>query len=334
MDVVRRWRRGFWAAVAVLMLAVGSLLPHASDSAELVRLRNALLLDAQPALADWTPERMPLDFARERHAPSPAFQARVDAMNLPALASDWERALAIARHLLAARHFSVGHPIQSDLERTYAVIRSTGQGYCGDYADVFAAMAIAAGLPVRSWAFSFDGFGGRGHVFNEIWDAQSGRWRMIDVFHNLYAANDDGTPVSALEFRAALLRDAGALRLVAIEPRAKPVFKYEDRARDFYRRGLGEWYLWWGNNVYTYDQAALVRTLGTVSRSLEQLGGIAQGVHPRIRVLAEVSNRPQVEAMQRLQRRLWITAALGIAAALAAMVCAWGWSASARRARP
>src|SRR3712207_6947241 len=48
------------------------------------------------------------------------------------------------------------------LEPTYEVIRNTGRGYCGDYADVYTALALAAGLSVRSWAFSFDGFGGRG----------------------------------------------------------------------------------------------------------------------------------------------------------------------------
>lgn len=333
MDVsarVRNWRRGFAAAAAAMLLAVLPLAPHLADSAELVRLRNALLLDeVAETRFDWTPAEVPADFRTEPGPVDPGFALRVAALDLAALSSDWERALALGRHLLANRQGPVGRPIQADLEQTYQRITRSGEGYCGDYADVFTALALAAGLEVRAWAFSFDGFGGRGHVFNEVWDGASREWRMIDVFHNLYATDEAGRPVSALAFRAAM-RDGGeALRLETIEPAARPVFKYEEKAREFYLRGLDQWYLWWGNNVFAYDRAALVRVLGTVSRSLEQLGGIAQGEHPRIRVLPDAANEAEVAAMERLKRRLLACLAVLLVAFAAALVCLWGW----RRAR-
>ena len=308
-----------------LLGALAVIAPHLRDSAELVRLRNALLFDAADTGAAWTPATAPADFMREAAPPSTEFQARAATLKLQALPSDWARALAIARHLLHQRHGRVGQPIQSNLERTYDVITRTGAGYCGDYADVFTALALAAGLEVRSWAFSFDGFGGRGHIFNEVWDRDAQRWLMIDAFHNYVFTDAGGRVVSALEFRDALQRDPGALRFVAIEPDARPVFVHEQRARDFYLRGLDQWYLWWGNNVFSYDQALLVRAFAPLSRSLEQLGGITQGVHPRIRVLATDSNRLQVQRMLHLQQRLWVAAWVGGAALLAAVVCGAGW---------
>jgi transglutaminase-like putative cysteine protease len=322
----RLWRRGFLAAVAVLVLTLASLAPYATDSAELVRMRNALVLDdVDTQRFDWTPATVPADFAVESAQPTPAFKARVDAMHLGSLRSDWDRALHIARHLLSGRTRTVGNPIQSDLERTYQVIVSTGEGYCGDYADVFTALAIAGGLNVRSWAFSFDGFGGNGHIFNEVWDAGSGKWRLIDAFNNYYMTGPDGDPMSALEFRAAMLRDPRSVTLVPIEPAALPVYKYEEKAREFYVRGLRQWFLWWGNSVYTYEQAPLVRAFGGVSRSLEQLGGIAQQVFPHIRIVPDEANRAPMRAMHRLRLHLLVALAVVLIASASAIVLAFGW---------
>ena len=332
MRRVRLWRMGFLGSVATILLTVASLAPHLTDSAELVRLRNTLLLDVDESTRfDWTPATMPADFAVEHAPPAPRFKERVVALHLDALPSDWERALAIGRHLLAHRQTHVGDPIQSDLEDTYRIIRSGAKGYCGDYVDVFAALAIAAGLPVRSWAFSFDGFGGRGHVFNEVWDAQAGKWRMIDVFHNYYITGADGAPVSALEFRTAMLTQPQSLQFHSIEPSALPVFKYEARARQFYERGLGQWYLWWGNDVFTYDDAMLVRIFGPVSRGLEQLGGITQQVYPHIRVLMDDGNREQVLAMQRLKTRMLVALGVALFATMTALLCLAGWLRARRK---
>jgi hypothetical protein len=318
----RRWWLVLLGSLVALVLALATLAPYLRDSAELVRLRNALLLDPVAADPDWTPERAPVDFVREHASPSTAFQSRVAALGLQALPDDWSRAQAIAQHLLQARQGRVGQPIQSDLETTYTRIRASGEGYCGDYADVFTAMALAAGLHVRSWAFSFDGFGGRGHIFNEVWDAGSRSWRMIDVFHNYRVSDASGRPLSALEFKERMRDDGTTVRFDTLEPTARPVFRHEERAREFYARGLGQWYLWWGNAVYTYDDAVLVRLLGPVSRAAEQLGGIAQNVHPRIRVLAEDGNAAMRDRMQRLKRQLLLVSAVVAAALVLALASA------------
>jgi hypothetical protein len=67
----------------------------------------------------------------------------------------------------------------------------------------------------------------------------------------------------------------------------------------------------WGNNVFSYDRALLVRAFGPFSRSLEQLGGIAQGVYPGIRILAEPDNQRQVEAIHRVRSHLLFVGADG-----------------------
>ena len=317
----RSRRSGLMACALVGLVAITSVVPYASDSAEIVRLRNALVLDnVESTRFDWAPAAAPADFAMERAPASPAFRQRVRALGVDRPGNDWQRALAIGRHLLENRRSKVGDAIESDLEGTYRVIRATGGGYCGDYTRVYSAMALAAGLTVRSWAFSFDGFGGHGHVFNEVWDSQSASWRMIDVFHNYVVTAADGRPLSALEFRDAILHAEEFPRLVPIEPSTVPVFEYERKAREFYRRGMAEWYLWWGNQVFSYDNALLVRVFGPVSRALEQLGGIAQGVYPHIRVVVDDENRSLFRSMHWLKVHLLVALAAVIGAIVAAAV--------------
>jgi heme/copper-type cytochrome/quinol oxidase subunit 1 len=68
--------------------------------------------------------------------------------------------------------------------------------------------------------------------------------------------------------------------------------------------------LWWGNSVFTYDAHPAVRTVGRVSRALEQLVAIAVGVHPRIKALTTTENIPQLERMKRLRWSLLTSAVL------------------------
>lgn len=297
------WLRLLWiSAIATLILA-GSLAPHFKDSAELVRMRNALLLQSEPAVYEWTPATVPGRFAVETAQPIPLYVDAVSDNGLQVNNDDWATALKIGRHLLSSAG-PRGRPIQSDLADTYRRIMASGEGYCGDYADSFTGLANAAGLFSRPWAFSFDGFGGRGHIFNEIWDNQHSRWIMIDVFNNFYVTDATGHPLSAMAFREALQRNPSNAKLVPVNPDAHPGFKYEDKALDYYRRGLPEWYMWWGNNVFEYDRSSLVKVLGNAHRALEQLGGVVVGVHPQIRILALPENQAQREAMQSLRARL------------------------------
>ena len=82
----------------------------------------------------------------------------------------------------------------------------------------------------------------------------------------------------------------------------------------------------WGNDVFSYDRAPLVRALGPLSRSLEQLGGIVQGVYPGIRILPDPVNQRQVEAIYRVRWHLLLVGGFVGAALLALLVfLAGGW---------
>lgn len=316
--------------VSVLLSAVGiaALAPHLTDSAELVRLRNALLLDNEPAMLNWTPESIPPGFAVETRRPNALFLEAVEREGLRAAGNDWQTALRIGAHLLKSGVRNEV-PIQSDLDNTYHRITEAGDGYCGDFADVFTGLASAAGVFSRSWAFSFDGFGGRGHIFNEIWDRTAQRWLMIDVFNNIYFVDSHGRPLSALEVRGALEKGS-PVRLVPVSPDARPGFRHESKALEYFRRGLPEWYMWWGNNVFAYDQSPLVRSLGGAPRALEQLGGIAEGVFPRIRIMDVEGQRGARDGLVRLRVHLYFVA---ISTGLAVVFGVLNLAAAARRRR-
>jgi len=320
---VRAWRVTFWLSTFVALLLIASLAPYFTSSTELVRMRNALLYENTPADADWTPATLPADWLVDRAPPTPMFGSIVADNKLVAPGDDWETALRIGRHLLSGvvSHRGNGGPVQRDLSDTYRQITGAGRGYCGDYVDVFTALANASGIFARSWAFSFDGFDGHGHIFNEIWDRKSASWRMIDVFNNYYVVGENERPLSALEFRQALLA-GGPVRWRAVEPAARPGYKYPEKAVDYYRRGAREWYLWWGNNVFEYDREPVVSMLSVPSRSLGQLSAIALGVYPPIRVLQTSDNEEQRAALERLRFHLFVVIALLVPALLGMAISA------------
>lgn len=266
-------------------------------------MRNALLIDSAPAAHEWSPARLPAGFAVDSFVPSDHHYAEVvRAHRLVTPNDDWATALAIGRHLLAGGRRS-SSPVQSDLKQTYLRITQNGEGYCGDYADAFTGIGQAAGLFTRPWAFSFDGFGGRGHVYNEVWDRRAGRWMAIDVFNNMYFVDGRGRAMSAAELRQAL-RAGTEVAVRRIRDDVPPGFKEDAKALDYYRRGLPEWYMWWGTNVFEYDRSALVRLSARFGRAVEQLAGVAAGLHPRIRILHDVENDAQRAAMRSLRWRL------------------------------
>lgn len=106
---------GMLACVLVIAVSAGSLLPYLGDSAELVRLRNALLVADEPTRFDWSPADVPGDFRLETRAADPLFVEAVAVLDLERYQADWERALAIARHLLENRQGPVGGAIHDRL---------------------------------------------------------------------------------------------------------------------------------------------------------------------------------------------------------------------------
>lgn len=291
--------------VAVNLLALGGviayLLRHAYPTTEAVRLRNALLL--APSRQDefnWTPENLPEDFRLERRPPSREFIEAVRALSVAQLTDDWRKALALAGHL-AERAQDKG-PIRSDLLTTYRRIRD-GDGYCADFVKVFLALAHAAGLMARQWAFSFDGFGGHGHTFVEVFERRRAKWLFLDVHNNFHVvAFATGEPVSAFELRELLRGPDTNLRLVPNGP-GRPGFPYAEKALDYYRRGLGEWYLVWGNAVFAGEANPLARWAARMSSGLGRLASMLLDTQPRIHVLRTADNAAQIESLARLRRR-------------------------------
>ena len=325
---LRRW---FVASIVGCLAAAAYPVSLAVPSSEAVRLRNAFLIERGTA-ADfaWTPATRPADFRWERDAPS----ARLAGAAASALATErrpFEGGLLIAAHLLAnARDRG---PIQASLDETYDRITRDGYGYCADFTDVYLALAHAAGIPARQWAFSFDGFGGQGHAFIEVFDASRGKWLMIDVYNNFYPLDrPGGEPMSALEFRARLL-DRASLHLERISD-ARLGYPVAEKAIDYYRRGASEWYLWWGNDVYTYDRDPAVRAAARLGRPVEQLVAVAVDRYPHFRVLDVETNARKIEHMAAIRRKLQAAALAGFAFLVSAILAGvmW-WRATRSKAR-
>lgn len=335
---VARWWRRMLAAAALVLVSGLSLAPYAGSSADLVRMRHALLLvgaaeaDA-PAFA-WTPQQPPAGFLQERGPVDPLFAEVVRRLDLQSLPSDWDRALAISRHLLASQPRLSGGAIQGDLHGTYRGIVEQGHGYCGDFVRAFTALATAAGMPVRNWAFSFDDFGGGGHVWPEIWNRDRQAWQLLDIFNNYYFVRGDGAPLSALDLRAALREGAPDLRLLPLVPQARPGYAIEAKAWDYYRRGLSQWFLWWGNNVYSYDRAPPVRWFAGHSRALEQFAGAATGVYPGLMLVKQADNLQARQALERLRWQLLVVGVLVTLGMLAFLWSAWQLRKAQRQAPP
>ena len=90
----------------------------------------------------------------------------------------------------------------------------------------------------------------------------------------------------------------------------------------------------WGSNVFTYDRAWSVRLFSGVSRSLEQVGAIVQGVHPPVRLLVDTGNQAQAQALWRLHWHLLFVVGLTLVCVLALLACLGAWVFQQRRSTP
>jgi hypothetical protein len=89
---------------------------------------------------------------------------------------------------------------------------------------------------------SFDGYGGDGHAFSEIFDTQRQHWIFVDSFYSFYVTDEHGEPLSVADFRRRLLLPAAPPQVVPIQP-GKFAFKSGQAALDYYRRGADAFYL-------------------------------------------------------------------------------------------
>jgi hypothetical protein len=319
----RALRAGLAAATAVALIALSLVLVReARDPEEAVRLRNSLLASVGvPQDFSWAPAATPASFLVNRDLPPESIT--LAAQQVVTAADGWSRGLQIATHLgeVAPR----GGAIQSSTAATYRTMRTTGGGYCADYTQVFIGLATAAGLPVREWGLAFDGFGGNGHAIVEVYDDVRGQWLMLDPFNSFYPADAvTGEPLSVLEFRARVATaDALATtRIVRIVPAA---FGFSNDANlvEYFQRGVDQFYLWWGTNIFSYEHQPLVAAAGRVSRSVEQVVAIATGVHPGIRIYPTPRNRLLIDRLAGIRTHTLLYGAAIIT--LFVLLCGQGW---------
>lgn len=304
-----------WLAGAVLVGALGYL-GFALDSGEaLTRLRNSLVaVTGTPADFDWAPPGGPPGFRLES-APAPdEFRRAAGGLGGPGT-DDVVLAVAMVEHL-RARPKRRG-PIKASTLEAYREIRATGRGYCADYTQVFNGLAYAADLPVREWGMSFGAFAGVGHAFSEVYSRELGKWVFVDPINGFIARDRDaGVPLSVVEFRARLAADAATIEVLPVGDAF--LFDSEQAVFDYYRQGLEEFYLWFGNDVFSYDAHPAVQFAGRFGRPVEQLAAILLGIHPRMHILPTADNGPAIQALQRF--KYWIGAALLLAIAAAVVL--------------
>jgi hypothetical protein len=296
-------RNWFVALCAIAGMLIPSLwmwlVIHEPD--EGVRIRSSLSLDmGAEGDFDWKPASQPASFLGNQSAATAYFSqvwSSVSPPQSPLPEDNLARGISIAQHLMSGVKRSES-PIRSDLETTHRAI-VIGRGYCADFAKVFNAVALAGAVPVRQWGFSFNAFGS-GHTFNEIFDLRLNKWVLIDSFHSLYFADTrSGEPLSTIELHDRLLESPqadGGVRVVHINPDRFP-FKSDSAALNYYRRGMPQLYLVWGNNVFDYERTTEFRVLGRLSRSAEELASILRGHYARMRVYPNGVSDRDVDAL-------------------------------------
>ena len=283
---------------------------------EVTRLRNSFIADVgEPEDFHWPPEGPPRGYANETRAAPSEFRRIADAERFDhADDSELSRAIAIARHL-SGGDITSGEPIQSSTLLAYEAITQENVGYCADYTQVFNALALASNMAVREWGMSFDGFSGDGHAFSEIYDSHLRKWVFIDPFYSFYIVDPvTEVPLSVLEFRERLAEGDESLHtgLVQIDSEAF-AFPTERKSIEYYRAGADQFYLWFGNDVFSYDQNPIIQKAAVFGRSVEQAVAILIGAHPKIRILPTVEGQG-VRQLNNTIRLFWAAVVFGLLA--------------------
>jgi hypothetical protein len=266
------------------------LLTTVTPSEVTVRVRNALGASVGvQADFDWTPDRIPPGFLWSTVTPPAEFSRIADGLVAATASADqhpgFDLSLAISRDLMRAPK-RVGTPIRAPAVETYRYITEQGRGYCADFVKSFNGIALAADVPVRQWGFAFTAFGS-GHTFNEIYDRARAKWLLVDSFHSLYFVDPQTRePLSTLEVHDRLLsldpQRRGA-EIVRIVPGRFP-FRSDAMALDYYRVGMRQLWLVWGNNALDFERHPVTGPVSRVSRGAGQLLGLAIGQYPTIRI--------------------------------------------------
>lgn len=315
----RRWPRLLAAAFGLLVPFVW-LLSSVTPSEVTVRVRNALTASVGvPADFHWTPDGVPDGFLWSRADPPREFLQVAGSLQSSAVSADpdLEFALALSAELMGAAR-RVGSPVRAPAVATYHAITQQGRGYCADFVKVFNGIALAGDVPVRQWGFAFTAFGS-GHTFNEIWDRGRGKWVLVDSFHSLYFVDPvSREPLSTLEVHDRLLsldpeeREAEIVRIVA----DRFPFRSERLALDYYRSGMRQLWLVWGNNALDFERHAATGPVSRLSRGAGQLLGLAVGNYPSIRIYPVGVSERDLRELFRARNELLMALACCVLAAL------------------
>ena len=322
MEAVTRQHSMRAVGLLFIVMAVISwlLVELLTPAEELTRFRNALLIDTgSRGDFSWAPDRIPDDFHYESTDPPVEFETGAPKLPIPVDAVDAMTTLVVHLRTKPKRR----GPIKSSTVVAYQTIVNTGRGYCADYTQVFNGLAHSVSLPVREWGMSFDRFNGDGHAFNEVFDADKGKWLFVDPMNAFYVQDaDTNMPLSVLEFRERLALDSGFDTVDIVPIGDKFLFGSDRDAFAYYANGANQFFLWFGNDVFSYDAHPVVRLFGPISRALEQLIAIGAGIHPRIRVFPTGNNEEEIRNLMVFRNLVsgllitWIVVALAILRAL------------------
>ncbi|SEQ96347.1 hypothetical protein SAMN05421690_100492 [Nitrosomonas sp. Nm51] len=271
----------------------------ATPSEEAARVRNSLV--HEPGKIEdfsWSPSTFPADFKVETQTPPLYFQQFINSLPTDPGMSEMDKFLLAAQKILDRNRR--GGPIQSNTVDALKKIQNEGIGWCSDYTQVFNGIAHALNIPVREWGMSFDRYNGDGHAFNEIYDQQLDKWVFIDTFNAFFVTNQEGQPLSVLEFRQLLDTDRNQLVIQKIS-QAQFGFQNDTVALDYYQRGMPQLFLIWANDVFSYDANPLIQLTGSFSRMAEQITGILLGINQEIRLYPDPDSAQQQKELLSLK---------------------------------
>ncbi len=266
----------------------------------------------------------------ETRVPAPIFVETARSLARPG--SDLETAVAIGGYI-AGYVNERPDAIRSRVTATLAEMRARGVSYCSDVSQVFVGLAIASHLSVREWTSFFDDFGGRSHVFNEIFDRQREQWVMVDALRSFIPFHKGSQePMSVLEFRDAL---AGG-REETIEIRSLgAAATSRSQVLDYYRPGTKQLALTFGNDVFTYEELWRSRMADflPIPVHVRQGVSIALGEYPLLVLYPteRVASRLQSLATTRLLSILLASVAFASFGLIVALTLGYAWAISRAR---
>ena len=267
---------------------------------DLVELRNSLLVEVRPDDPYvWSPNDVPRDFLWETAVAPAIVQEASERFDPGKGLSDLQRIISISRQLGSKK--PSGDATQSTTVDALGAILRSSDGYCADYTQVLNALALAADIPIREWGMSFDGYGGAGHAFSEIYDSSRQKWIFVDSYLSFYVTDRDGVPLSVGEFRDRLVTQDYADIVVVPIASEKFRFKTLSGATDYYSRGSASFFMLWGNNVLSYDQTPVLWVARRFGRAVEQAVAIIVGVQPRIVIAGTWANKDGLAELETLR---------------------------------